>query len=151
MRACNSMQKRSMKIEPAQLRDFAKRYTAAWCSKDPASVAAFYSPNGSLSVNDDAPAVGRSAIGEVARGFMAAFPDLEVRMDDLLIQGERAVYHWTLAGTNAGPSGTGKRVRISGFEVWEIGVDGLIAESRGHFDAAAYQRQLQHGFKESQE
>jgi len=139
-----------MKLEPAQLRDLAQRYTAAWCSKDPARVAAFYSPNGSLSVNGDAPAVGRSAIGEVARGFMSAFQDLEVLMDEILVQGDRAVYHWTLAGTNTGPGGTGKRVRISGFEVWEIGVDGLIAESLGHFDDAVYQYQLKHGLDESQ-
>ena len=139
-----------MEIEPAQLRDLAKRYTAAWCSKDPASVAAFYSPNGSLSVNGDAPAVGRSAIKAVARGFMTAFPDLEVMMDDVLVQDDRAVYNWTLAGTNTGPGGTGKRVRISGFEIWVIGIDGMIAESQGHFDDAAYQRQLKHGPEESQ-
>jgi uncharacterized protein (TIGR02246 family) len=138
-----------MKIESAQLRDFAKRYTAAWCGKDPASVAAFYSPNGSLSVNGQAPAVGRIAIGEVVQGFITAFPDIEVMMDDVVVEGDRAVYHWTLAGTNTEPGGTGKRVRISGFEVWRIGVDGLIAESQGHFDNAAYQRQLECGFEES--
>ena len=138
-----------MKIELGQLREFARRYTAAWCSKDPGSVAAFYSPDGSLSVNEDAPAVGRTAIAEVARGFMAAFPDLQVMMDDVLIQGERAVYHWTLTGSNTGPGGTGKRVRISGFEMWEIGVDGLIAKSLGRFDSAAYQRQLKHGIEQS--
>jgi uncharacterized protein (TIGR02246 family) len=137
-----------MKIEPAQLRDLAKRYTAAWCSQDPASVAACYSPNGSLSVNG-APAVGRSAITEVAQGFMTDFPDLVVMMDDVLVQGDRAAYHWTLAGANTGPGGTGQRVRISGFEVWEIGVDGLITQSQGHFDQAAYQRQLKHGLEES--
>ena len=140
-----------MKIEPSQLHDLAKRYTAAWCSKDPASVAAFYSPNGSLSVNGDAPAVGRSAISEVAQEFMTAFPDLEVRMDDVLVQDDRAVYHWTLAGANTGPGGTGQRVRFSGFEQWDIGVDGLITESRGHFDDASYQRQLKHGLEESQQ
>lgn len=138
-----------MKIELAQLRDFAKRYTAAWCSRDPASVAAFYSPNGSLSVNDDAPAVGRRAISEVAQGFMTAFPDLVVMMDDVLVQRDGPVYHWTLTGTNSGRGGTGKQVRISGFEIWEIGADGLIAESRGHFDNDAYRRQLKRGFEES--
>lgn len=137
-----------MKIQPAQLRDLAKRYTAAWCSGDPARVAAFFSPNGSLSVNGGAPAVGRSAIREVANGFMTTFPDMEVIMDDVLVQDDRAVYHWTLAGTNTGPGGTGQQVRISGFEVWEIGADGLIAESRGHFDEASYQRQLKHGPEE---
>jgi nuclear transport factor 2 (NTF2) superfamily protein len=136
-----------MKIQADRLRDFAERYTAAWCRRDPAGVAAFYSPNGSLSVNRAAPAVGRSAIGEIAQGFMAAFPDMEVILDGVLVQGGRAVYHWTLAGTNTGPGGTGQRVRISGFEEWEIGADGLIAESQGHFDEAAYQHQLEHGIE----
>jgi len=127
-----------MKPEPSQLRDFAERYTAAWCSRDAASVAAFYSPSGSLSINGDAPAIGRRAISDVAQGFMNAFPDLVVVMDDVLVQGDNGVYHWTLAGTNTGAGGTGKRVRISGFEVWKIGADGLIVESRGNFDDALY-------------
>ena len=127
----------------AKLREFALRYTTAWCSQDPASVAAHYSPNGSLSINDGAPATGRSAITEVAQGFMTAFPDLQVLMDDLLVQADRTIYHWTLIGTNTGPGGTGQRVRISGFEVWKIGDDGLIAESEGRFDSAAYKRQLE--------
>lgn len=130
---------------PAHLRDLAQRYTVAWCSQDPATVAAFFSPDGSLCVNNGDPAVGRSAITEIARGFMTAFPDMEVRMDDLLVQSGRVVYRWTLTGTNTGPGGTGNRVRISGFEEWQLGVDGLIAESQGHFDTAAYQHQLEHG------
>ena len=47
--------------------------------------------------------------------------------------------------TNTGPGGTAKRVRISGYELWKIGNDGLIAESKGHFDSAEYERQLMHG------
>ena len=35
---------------------------------------------------------------------------------------------------------------ISGYEVWKIDNDGLIAESKGHFDAAEYERQLKYGF-----
>ena len=139
-----------MMPEPAQLRDFAKRYTAAWCSRHSASVAAFYSPDGSLTINDGPPAAGRSAITEVAQSFMTSFPDMELLMDDILVQGDRAVYHWTLIGTNTGPGGTGHRVRFSGFEVWKIGDDELIAESQGHFDRGAYQRQLERGVEESQ-
>jgi predicted ester cyclase len=134
-----------MITERAKLLDFAARYTAAWCSQDPASVAAFYSPDGSLSVNGDAPAVGRNAVAEVAREFMTAFPDLLLLMDDLVVQGNSAEYHWTFIGTNTGPGGTGHRVRFSGFEAWKIGDDGLIAESQGHFDQADYQRQLERG------
>ena len=40
---------------------------------------------------------------------------------------------------------TGKAVRISGYEEWTFGLDGLIAESKGHFDEAEYQRQLRVG------
>jgi predicted ester cyclase len=110
-------------------------------------VAAFYSPNGSLTINGATPAVGRSAITKAAQEFMTAFPDLQVLMDDLLVRGDHAEYHWTLIGTNTGPGGIGHRVRISGFEQWQIGVDGLIAESRGSFDNADYQRQLERGFE----
>ena len=130
-----------------RIKEFARRYIAAWCSKDAARVAAFYSAAGSLRVNDGPPAVGRDAITGVAQGFMTDFPDMKVLMDDLLIQGDRLVYRWTLEGTNTGPGGTGNRVRLSGFEEWRIGSDGLIAESRGHFDSAEYQRQLERGVR----
>ena len=81
---------------------------------------------------------------------MTAFPDMKLFMDGLSEQGDRFVYRWTLAGTNTGPGGTGKRVRISGFEEWRIGADGLIAESQGHFDSAEYQRQLERGVDQPQ-
>jgi hypothetical protein len=51
-------------------------------------------------------------------------------------------FHWTFTGTNTGPGGTGNRIQISGYELWKIDDDGLIAESIGHFDVAEYDRQL---------
>jgi hypothetical protein len=38
-----------------------------------------------------------------------------------------------------------KRVRNSGYELWKIDNDGLIAESKGHFDSTEYERQLKQG------
>ena len=134
-----------MTLAPDRLKDFAERYTIAWCSHDPAHVAAFFSPDGSLRINAGDPAVGRGAVTEAARAFMTAFPDLEVRLEGLRPQGESVLYHWLLTGSNTGPGGRGHRVRIRGFEEWRFGADGLIAESQGHFDAADYQRQLEHG------
>ena len=134
-----------MAPDPDQLREFARRYTEAWCSHDPERVASHYAPDGSLTINDGAPSVGRAAIAEAARSFMVAFPDLQVLMDDLRLDGEQPEYHWTLLGTNTGPGGTGRSVRISGFEEWTIGDDGLIAASLGHFDEAEYDRQREHG------
>ena len=127
------------------LRAFAESYTESWCSGDPAQVAAHYESNGSLTINDGEPSVGRHAITEAARSFMDAFPDMQVLMDDARVAAGGAEYHWTLVGTNTGPGGTGRRVRISGLEEWTIGDDGLIAASLGHFDEAEYARQLEHG------
>jgi hypothetical protein len=121
---------------------FATKYTAAWCSREPASVAEFFSEKGSLTINDGAPSIGRPAITRAAQGFMSAFPDMVVKMDGLSVQSGKTIYRWTLTGTNTGPGGTGKRVRISGYEEWTIGSDGLIQESKGHYDEADYQRQL---------
>jgi nuclear transport factor 2 (NTF2) superfamily protein len=123
------------------LDEFARSYTEAWCSQDPARVAEHYAPDGSLTINDGTPSVGREAITDAARSFMTAFPDLQVLMDEL----RSNEYHWTLVGTNTGPGGTGNRVRISGYEEWTIGADGLIAASLGHFDEADYGRQIEHG------
>ena len=126
----------------AKITTFAKRYARGWCSQKPESVAAFFAENGSLIVNDGPPAVGRAAIAEIARGFMRDFPDMVVTFDKLEPRENATAFHWTLAGTNTGPGSTGKRVRISGYELWKIDNDGLIGESKGHFDAADYERQL---------
>ena len=106
---------------------------------EPGSVASFFAENGSLKVNNDAPAVGRAAITAIARGFMRDFPDMTVTFDKLEALVDRTAFHWTLTGTYAG---TGNHVRVSGYELWKIDNDASIAESKGHFDSAEYERQL---------
>jgi hypothetical protein len=76
---------------------------------------------------------------------MSAFPDLQVLMDDLHTDDHGVEYHWTLIGTNTESGGTGNAVRISGFEEWTIGQDGLIAKSLGNYDQAEYDRQIAGG------
>ena len=130
--------------QPA-LAEFGTRYAAAWSSQNPVSLASCYNENGSLTINGGAPSVGRTAITETAYGFMTAFPDMVVKMDHVSQDGRHAIFRWTWTGTNTGPGGTGKSVRINGYEEWTIGADGLIADSKGHFDEAEYQRQLKSG------
>ncbi len=129
-------------MNQSELTDFATRYAAAWSSQDPGKLASFYSGNGSLTVNAGNPSVGRAAIAATAQGFMDAFPDMVVKMDSASGEGNRATFHWTWTGTNTGPGGTGRSVRISGYEEWTLGSDGLIVESKGHYDEAEYQRQM---------
>jgi nuclear transport factor 2 (NTF2) superfamily protein len=121
-----------------QIEQLARDYTEAWCSRDPARVASHYAPGGTIAINGGEPA----PIAEVAQAFVAAFPDIEVFQDDLVVVDDVVEYHWTFTGTSAE---TGKAVRIRGFEDWTVGADGLIAASRGHYDEAEYARQLREG------
>jgi uncharacterized protein (TIGR02246 family) len=125
----------------SELKQFAARYTAAWCSQDAARVASFFAYDGSLTVNNGKPSVGPSAIAATAQHFMTAFPDMIITMDAIDKAGDRFIFRWTLTGTNNGPGGSGRPVRISGQEEWQLNTDGLIANSKGSFDEADYQRQ----------
>ena len=134
-------------METNKLKDFCLKYAEAWCSQRPESVAAFFAENGSLKVNNDPPAEGRNAIAKVAEGFMTAFPDMVVTMYNLINTSEGTEFHWTLTGTNSGTGGTGKKVKVSGFELWKFDNDGLILKSIGSFDAEEYNRQLLYGYE----
>jgi steroid delta-isomerase-like uncharacterized protein len=132
-------------MDHAELNRFAQSYAGAWCSQNPERVAAFYAEGGSLRVNEGPPAVGREAIVEVAQEFMRDLPDMKVAVDAVTRDERGTVFHWTLTGTNTGPGGTGKLVRISGYEEWQLDKAGLIGKSQGHMDSAEYARQLEHG------
>ena len=134
-----------MTAHQVELNDFAMRYAAAWSSRNPANVAAFYSDRGTLTVNEGMPSVGRAAITRTARTFMTAFPDMVVRLERVEVENGLVVFHWIWTGTNSGPGGTDRYVRIRGFEEWTMDDDGYILDSKGHYDEADYQRQLRGG------
>jgi len=129
-------------MDATELTEFATLYATAWSSQDPVAFGAFYAENGSLKVNAGEPSVGRDAVVDTARAFMAGFPDMVVRLVEVRPEGDRIEFHWHWTGTNTGPDGTGNTVDLKGYEEWTFGDDGLIVESLGHYDEAEYQRQL---------
>ena len=140
--ACEGRTDSASQSSPLELSYLATQYAAAWSGQVPENLAAFYSADGSLSVNDGAPSVGREAIAATARSFMEAFPDMVVVMDSVKGDADHATFYWTWTGTNTGPGGTGRAVRLSGYEEWVLTSDGKIAESMGHYDEAEYRRQV---------
>ena len=132
------------------LTEFATRYAAAWSGQDPIALASFYAENGTLRVNDGEPSVGRDAVAATARSYMAAFPDITIRLVELRQAGDDIEFHWRWTGTNTGPGGTGNAVDLQGYEQWTLDENGLILESLGHFDEAEYQRQLNAGSANSE-
>jgi len=120
----------------------AAAYSKAWSSNDAGGVASFYATDGVISINGGEPLVGRAAIAEMAAGFYAEFPDLIVHLDEFRCAGENALFIWTLEGTH---SETGNHVKVPGWEEWQLTEAGEVAVSRGRFDAAEYDRQVQGG------
>jgi hypothetical protein len=74
---------------------------------------------------------------------MTDLPDMVVTYDSLINEANGAEFHWTLTATHSGPGGTGNKVKVSGYELWQMGEDGRIKSSQGHFPTEAYNRQFQ--------
>jgi uncharacterized protein (TIGR02246 family) len=127
-----------MTITSDRLRSIAASYTEAWNSGQPNSVAAFFSPDGSISINGGEPWRGAEGVANMAAGFYADVPNLRLVCDDVRASGNHAVYLWTFTGTHAT---TRRELTVSGWEEWDIDESGLIARSRGHFDSEHYTRQ----------
>lgn len=122
---------------------FGNDYTDAWNSKKPENVASFFAIDGSLTVNNGTPMVGREAITEFASSFMTAFPDMKLTKENLLIKADETQYHWSFVGTNTGLNGTGNKVEFKGFERWVFNEEGLIKSSTGKFDEEDYNRTIE--------
>ena len=133
----------SQKSEYEKMVEFGEKYTAAWNSKIPEQMASFYAEDGTLTVNNGTPSVGRKQLAETAKSYMEAFPDMKLTMDSLVAGSGTYKYHWTFIGTNAGPGGTGNKVNFSGFERWTMNNKGLVQKSIGTYDADDYNRQLE--------
>lgn len=127
-----------MGVTCAAAEDLADRYTAAWNTGQPGAVAEFFAETGGIVINRGTPWVGRAGVAAMAAGFFADVPNLALTCDGVRLAGTHMVYLWTFTGTH---SGTGRALRIEGWEEWDLD-DGLkITASRGWFDAGEWARQ----------
>jgi steroid delta-isomerase-like uncharacterized protein len=81
------------------------------------------------------------------RMYFEAFPDLEVKVEDVIASGDKIVNRVTYSGTNEGQfmgmPATGKRVDgIESIDITVFGDDGLAHEHWGVFDAMGMMQQL---------
>jgi predicted ester cyclase len=74
-----------------------------------------------------------------------AFPDVEVTIDELVADGDRAAVATTISGTHTGElmgmPPTGRRVSVAGIDMVRV-EDGRIVEHRGLTDTVGLMRQL---------
>ena len=127
-------------IDAQAVTKMAADYTAAWSSKSAAAVASFYAKDGRIIINNGEPWTGRSRVQDMAAGFYADVPDLNLSCNDVRVSGTHAIFVWTFTGHDAA---SGNPLNVQGWEEWELGDDLKVKASRGWFDAELYARQAE--------
>ena len=131
-----------MSFDPEDVARFAEAYTAAWNSGSPQNVAAHFAEDGEIVINRGTPWRGRSGVAEMAAGFFADVPDLQLTCDGVRCAGFHVVYLWTFRGHAAG---TTNALTVHGWEEWDLSDDMRVIASRGWYDSADYARQVTGG------
>ena len=92
------------------------------------------------------PLRGREALLDFARAYLAAFPDLELTIDDVFASEDRVVASWEATGTHLGAlngvAPTGRRVRVRGCTITHFH-DGRVVRQHAFWDAATLMAQIQ--------
>ena len=80
-----------------------------------------------------------------ARGWRSAFPDLKMKVDKALVDGDYVTVLWSGEGTNTGEGNglpaTGKKLKGRGITIWRIS-GGTIREEWSEFDQMRIMQQL---------
>ena len=128
-----------MKPNVETARRLAQGHCAAWTDKRPDIVASQYAEKTQMAMNGGDAMTSQAEIAEMASGFMTAFPDLVLSLDTVLAADHHMVYAWTFEGHH---KETGKLVRFSGWEEWDLDDNLKVTRSFGWYDSADYERQI---------
>jgi uncharacterized protein (TIGR02246 family) len=127
-----------MALDDAIVRTIADAYTAAWNSGSAEAVSEFYTEDGRIVINRGSPWEGRHGVTQMAAGFFTDVPGLALVCDGVRVAGNHVVYLWTFTGTHAS---SGRALRVSGWEEWDLDAEHKVKASLGWFDADDYARQ----------
>jgi steroid delta-isomerase-like uncharacterized protein len=88
----------------------------------------------------------KEGVKQFFRMYRAAFPDLRMEAQDILVSGDKVVARVRATGTHQdeflGVAATGKSVDVQLIDIIRFGDDGLAREHWGVFDALAMMQQL---------
>jgi steroid delta-isomerase-like uncharacterized protein len=88
----------------------------------------------------------KEGVLELFRGYLAAFPDMRMEVEDLIASGDTTVARVTVSGTQEGefmgmpPSG--RRVEVRLIDIMRFDDDGLISDHWGVVDMLTMLQQL---------
>jgi steroid delta-isomerase-like uncharacterized protein len=114
-------------------------------ARDPAVVDAFFSPDFVSHTNPPELPDGVEGVRRFFAMFRDAMPDVDVAIDELIVDGDRAAVATTIRGTHTGEllglPATGRRLEVVGVDMVRVR-DGRIVEHRGLTDTVGLMRQL---------
>ena len=88
----------------------------------------------------------REGVKQLFHMYRAAFPDLRMEAQDIIVGGEKAVARVRATGTQQGEfmgmPGSGKSIDVELIDIFLLGDDGLVHEHWGLFDSLAMMQQL---------
>ena len=88
----------------------------------------------------------KEGVKQLFHMYRAAFPDLRMEVQDLLVSGDKAVARVRATGTQNGEfmgmPASGKSVDVQLIDITRFGDDGLAREHWGVFDALSMMQQL---------
>ncbi len=91
------------------------------------------------------PIRGREALKQFVTMFRTAFPDIHVSLEDVIAEGDKLVWRYTLRGTHKGEfmgiAPTGKPVILTGC-LFSRFVGDRVVEDWNHYDALGMMQQL---------
>jgi predicted ester cyclase len=77
---------------------------------------------------------GRDEMHRLARQFREAFPQGRFVLDDLIAEGDRVAYRWSLDAVHGGPfmgvAATGRRVRFTGINLVRVAGSRIVEQWR---------------------
>jgi predicted ester cyclase len=93
-----------------------------------------------------APVNGVEGFKSRTRGIHAAFTDIEVVVEDLLVDGDKLAWRWRLTAIHSSPflgvAPTGRRVTMTGMNIQRI-ANGMVVEHWSNADQLGLLRQVQ--------
>lgn len=85
------------------------------------------------------PIKGPDGYRQAIQHFLTAFPDVDYKVEDFFVSGDRAVTRWSWRATHRGPwwgvSGTGKVVNTMGVTVSIVNAQGKVIDEWVNWDA----------------
>jgi len=121
----------------AEIVELIDRRHAAYDRRDIDALTALHAEDGVVESLLAGTVTGRQAIGDIYRAWLTAFPDVQIKNDELMVDGNRAAQVVIVSGTDQGGlmglPASHKPFRVPIVHIYTFG-DGLITHERRIYD-----------------